>query len=69
MPSFVLSETLKYLYLLYNNVRFFNGSDSQQSSYRGMEYLFTTEGHLFNISRILTQPRIREVLVFSLGYA
>ena len=33
-----------------------------------MEYLFTTEGHVFNISRILTQPRLREVPVFVASY-
>ena len=42
MPSFYLSETLKYLYLLYQQEHFLLQA-------KGMKYIFTTEGHIFPI--------------------
>ena len=41
--SFFLSETCKYLYLLFDIDNPINGKDSER-------YLFTTEGHIFPIS-------------------
>lgn len=45
MPSFFLAETLKYLYLIFDE-------DNQFSS---TDYLFTTESHIFNIKTAQTQ--------------
>lgn len=39
MDSFFLSETLKYLYLLFDDAHWVENGN----------YLFTTEGHIFNI--------------------
>lgn len=45
MPSFFLSETLKYLYLIFDENNQFSSTD----------YLFTTEAHIFNIKIAQTQ--------------
>lgn len=45
MPSFFLSETLKYLYLIFDEDNQFSSSD----------YLLTTEAHIFNINIAQTQ--------------
>ncbi|KAK8796743.1 hypothetical protein WA588_000870 [Blastocystis sp. NMH] len=50
MPSFVLSETFKYLYLLYDN----------RSVFRSRDYLYTTEGHVLNITHIQRSEGIAE---------
>ncbi|KAK2171103.1 hypothetical protein NP493_1103g00040 [Ridgeia piscesae] len=47
MESFFLSETCKYLYLLFDHSNHVNKD--------AVRYLFTTEGHLIPISRQLTQ--------------
>lgn len=38
----------------------------QDSQYRGRDWLFTTEGHLFNISRIQSNAHLRSVSSFPL---
>ncbi|KAJ3129480.1 alpha mannosidase-like protein [Nowakowskiella sp. JEL0407] len=43
MESFFLSETLKYLYLLFDTDNFINKPDSN--------WIFTTEGHIFPVTR------------------
>ncbi len=57
MPSFFLSETLKYLYLLFDEHNFVHGRD----------YIFSTEAHLFDpnqlapVSRSSSTSAIRSV--------
>ena len=59
MPSYFLSETLKYLYLLFTDFQFFkvdgSSGDNQATS---KEVVFTTEGHLLPAYR--TCPYIRD---------
>ena len=43
MPSFFLSETLKYLYLLFEDDDHWLHSDPQK-------WVFSTEGHLFAVT-------------------
>jgi hypothetical protein len=49
MPSFFLAETLKYLYLLFDDLNFVNT--------HGGSLLFTTEGHLVPLSLRFSSPR------------
>ena len=55
MPSYFLSETLKYLYLLFTDFQFFkvdgSSGDNQATS---KEVVFTTEGHLLRIELVRT---------------
>ena len=59
MPSYFLSETLKYLYLLFTDFQFFkvdgSSGDNQATS---KEVVFTTEGHLLPAYR--TCPYVRD---------
>ncbi|PCH41185.1 glycoside hydrolase family 47 protein [Wolfiporia cocos MD-104 SS10] len=48
MESFVLSETLKYLYLLFDEENLLNTNDSN--------YVLTTEGHILWLDRDLIKP-------------
>ena len=48
MPSFFLAETLKYLFLLFDEANFVNT--------HGVSLLFTTEGHLIPLSLRLSLP-------------
>ncbi|KAF7433136.1 alpha mannosidase-like protein [Pleurotus ostreatus] len=48
MESFALSETLKYLYLLFDEENPLHSDDSN--------YVFTTEGHLLTLPRHLLRP-------------
>ncbi|OBZ71803.1 ER degradation-enhancing alpha-mannosidase-like protein 1 [Grifola frondosa] len=48
MESFVLSETLKYLYLLFDEANPINGDDSN--------FVFTTEGHILSLDRNRIKP-------------
>jgi mannosidase alpha-like ER degradation enhancer 1 len=56
MHSFVLSETLKYLYLIMDEANPFN--------HDGSNFVFTTEGHLLAVPRdkIRAPPAIRRKL-------
>lgn len=42
MPSFLFSETLKYMYLLLDNT----------SPFRNMDFVFSTEAHPFSIDQL-----------------
>ena len=48
MPSYFLSETLKYLYLLFTDFQFLkvDGSSGENQTPTSKEIIFTTEGHL-----------------------
>lgn len=48
MESFVLSETLKYLYLLFDEANEFSKSDSN--------FIFTTEGHILMLNSTHLSP-------------
>ena len=48
MESFVLSETLKYLYLLFDEANEFSKSDSN--------FIFTTEGHILVLNSTHLNP-------------
>ncbi|KAJ3573862.1 hypothetical protein NP233_g2134 [Leucocoprinus birnbaumii] len=48
MESFALSETLKYLYLLFDEENFLHRDDSN--------YVFTTEGHILSLDREHLKP-------------
>ncbi|KAI0334796.1 alpha-mannosidase [Cubamyces sp. BRFM 1775] len=48
MESFVLSETLKYLYLLFDESNPLHADDSH--------WVFTTEGHILSLDRSLLRP-------------
>jgi Glycosyl hydrolase family 47 len=48
MESFVLSETLKYLYLLFDEANEFSNSDSN--------FIFTTEGHILMLNSTHLNP-------------
>ncbi|KAL6299103.1 alpha-mannosidase [Sparassis latifolia] len=48
MESFVLSETLKYLYLLFDEANPIHSDDSN--------YVLTTEGHILRLSRDMLKP-------------
>lgn len=47
MPSFFLSETLKYLYLLFDETNFVHSRD----------YIFSTEAHPFDPNQLVAVPR------------
>ncbi|KIM46267.1 glycoside hydrolase family 47 protein [Hebeloma cylindrosporum] len=49
MESFALSETLKYLYLLFDEENFLHSDDSN--------YVFTTEGHILTLGQEHMKPR------------
>ena len=72
MPSFFLSETLKYLYLLFDETNPFRTSSPQ-----GLPFVFSTEAHIFDVEagqkgfgpfgsnfrqEIMPQPHISNVL-------
>lgn len=45
MESFFLSETMKYLYLIFDDEHYLNTKGS-------MRYIFTTEGHLLPLNNV-----------------
>ena len=57
MESFFLSETLKYLYLLFDIDHFLHSDDGN--------WVFSTEGHLMNIPRKLHKLNSTSSSVFS----
>jgi hypothetical protein len=56
MNSFFLAETLKYLYLLFDD-----GSNFVHSGARGRRYLFNTEGHVLPVRRQFFAPANRSL--------